>query len=285
MRKGIIERALFWRLLLGTAIVVALAGLCWLDAGASIPGIWLLPVALVVTVLATHEVLDLLAASGIRPIPWVVHLINLLTVTEMAYGFHWPSWMLARFPLTVLVLFIAEMCRYRKPGGTAANLAGSFFAWVYIGLLLSSAVHLRWTGGIRALIAWIVVVKAGDTGAYTFGRLLGRHKMAPYISPGKTVEGAIGGLICSCLGAGIVAAWPAQLAVPAPRWGWIVFGLVVGAAGMVGDLAESLLKRDAGQKDSSRWLPGFGGVLDIIDSLLLSAPVASFCWTIGLLGR
>ena len=68
-------------------------------------------------------------------------------------------------------------------------------------------------------------------------------------------------------------------------WGWVVFGLLVGGAGMIGDLAESLLKRDVGRKDSSDWLPGFGGVLDIIDSLLLSAPVAWFCWIAGIVGR
>ena len=69
-----------------------------------------------------------------------------------------------------------------------------------------------------------------------------------------------------------------------PWWGWIAFGLLVGGAGMVGDLAESLLKRDVGRKDSSTWMPGFGGVLDVLDSLLLSAPVAWACWAFGLVG-
>ena len=68
-------------------------------------------------------------------------------------------------------------------------------------------------------------------------------------------------------------------------WGWLLFGLLVGAAGMIGDLAESLLKRDVGRKNSSDWLPGFGGVLDIVDSLLLSAAVAWFCWATGMVGR
>jgi phosphatidate cytidylyltransferase len=71
---------------------------------------------------------------------------------------------------------------------------------------------------------------------------------------------------------------------PGPWWGWIAFGLLVGGAGMVGDLAESLLKRDVGRKDSSTWMPGFGGVLDVLDSLLLSAPVAWACWAFGLVG-
>jgi phosphatidate cytidylyltransferase len=136
----------------------------------------------------------------------------------------------------------------------------------------------------------------GDIGAYTVGRLIGRHKMAPLISPGKTIEGAFGALAFSCLGAWLafqfVVPWTAEHSAVAMQWshpwslwwGWIVFGLLVGAAGMLGDLAESLLKRDVGRKDSSTWLPGFGGVLDILDSLLLSAPVAWACWFFGLVG-
>jgi phosphatidate cytidylyltransferase len=109
--------------------------------------------------------------------------------------------------------------------------------------------------------------------------------MAPLISPGKTIEGAVGALATACLAAWIMICHVLPLSKPGPWWGWIAFGLLVGAAGILGDLAESLLKRDAGRKDSSTWLPGFGGVLDIIDSLLLSAPVAWFCWASGLVGR
>jgi phosphatidate cytidylyltransferase len=149
---------------------------------------------------------------------------------------------------------------------------------------------LRLIWGIGALAAWVIVVKMGDVGAYIVGRMIGRHKMAPLLSPGKTIEGAVGDLAFSCLGS-----WLAfQYVVPrttstnldaGPWWGWIAFGLLVGGAGMIGDLAESLLKRDVGVKDSSPWLPGFGGVLDMIDSLLLAAPVAWFCWATGLVGR
>jgi phosphatidate cytidylyltransferase len=70
----------------------------------------------------------------------------------------------------------------------------------------------------------------------------------------------------------------------APWWGWIAFGVIVGIAGMIGDLAESLFKRDMGRKDSSNWLPGFGGVLDIVDSLLIAAPVAYLCWILKIAG-
>ena len=135
---------------------------------------------------------------------------------------------------------------------------------------------MRTLWGLAALASWLITVKAGDIGAYTLGRTLGRHKIAPILSPKKTIEGAIGALLFSCLASWATFTW----LVPAlatgdrpsgPSWGWLPFGLLLGGVGMLGDLAESLLKRDVGCKDSSRWLPGFGGVLDILDSLLLTA--------------
>jgi phosphatidate cytidylyltransferase len=134
------------------------------------------------------------------------------------------------------------------------------------------------------------VVKMGDIGAYAIGRLIGRHKLAPRLSPGKTIEGVVGALAFSCLASWAVFRWLTPVWTPSsvrpgPWWGWIAFGLVVSVAGIVGDLAESLLKRDVGLKDSSHWLPGFGGVLDMLDSLLLSAPVAWLLWATGMVGR
>lgn len=281
-----------WRLLLGVLLIAMLVGLCWLDAGAAVPGVWLLPLVIVATVLATKEVLDLLAAAGMRPLGWAVHLLNLCLVVTPWIALFGESWATELsvpglcLAVPVLLLFVVEMCRYREPGGNMSNLAGGVFALVYVGMMLQFAVSLRLSWGLGALISWIVVVKMGDTGAYVVGRLIGRRKMAPRISPGKTIEGAIGALLFSCVGAW-VAFWliaPTPLAPP-PWWGVLVFGLLVGVAGMVGDLAESLLKRDVGVKDSSTWLPGFGGVLDMLDSLLLSAPVAWLCWASGLVGR
>ena len=91
------------------------------------------------------------------------------------------------------------MLRYRKPGGATANVAGGVLAFLYVGMMLQYAMLLRLWFGVGVLAAWIIVVKMGDTGAYTVGRLIGRHKMAPLISPGKTIEGAVGGLLFSCL--------------------------------------------------------------------------------------
>ncbi len=301
-----------WRMPLGILLSATLVVLCWLDLDSALPGIWLAPVAAAAAVLATYEVLALAAATGLRPRAWPVYCGNLLIVcgTWLTYaaltasrslgGSADPLWAFDRslatamplgwLALAVLVVFCVETCRYEKPGGNLANVAGAVFALVYVGMMLGLAASLRTTWGIGALASWIVVVKLGDTGAYFIGRLIGRHKLAPSISPGKTVEGALGDLAFCLLGAWLVFGWLVPLTVPesvavGPWWGWIVFGVLVGAAGMIGDLAESVLKRDAGRKDSSDWLPGLGGALDILDSLLLSAPVAWFCWAVGIVGR
>jgi phosphatidate cytidylyltransferase len=142
---------------------------------------------------------------------------------------------------------------------------------------------------MAALVSLIFVAKMSDTGAYTFGRLLGRHKMAPVLSPKKTIEGGLGGILtacaCSYLFFAVIAPWIVGPDAAAPSlWGCLVYGVVVSVAGVVGDLAESLLKRDMERKDSSRWMPGLGGVLDVLDSLLIASPAAYLCWIAGIVG-
>jgi phosphatidate cytidylyltransferase len=200
------------------------------------------------------------------------------------------AWPLLALGVGLLLVIVVELWRYQKPGGATGNVAAAIFAMVYVGLMLSFVVQLRILWGVGALASMLLVVKMGDTGAYTVGRLIGRHKMAPRLSPGKTVEGGIGALVFSCAIAWIAFTWivPATISSSTPRgaiWGPLAYGLLVGAAGIIGDLAESLLKRDVGRKDSSTWLPGFGGVLDMVDSVLIAAPVAWACWLLGLVGR
>ena len=279
-----------WRLLLGTVLVAAMTGLCWLDHGASTPGIWLLPVALAFSVLASAEIIHLFRAGGLQPLAWPVYLGNLLMVGScwlpyvspgLAGGDHprlVSAWPWVALGIGVLLVMIGEMRRYEKPGGVTANIAAAILGLVYVGLMLTFVIQLRLLWGVGALASLIVVVKACDTGAYTVGRLIGRHKLAPVLSPGKTIEGALGGLAFACLGSCATFAYLER----GTLLGWIVFGLILGLAGMLGDLAASLIKRDVGVKDSSRWLPGFGGVLDLLDSLLLAAPVAWLCWALGL---
>jgi phosphatidate cytidylyltransferase len=182
----------------------------------------------------------------------------------------------------VLIAFVGEMLRFKLPGGHLINLSGAVFAIVYVGLLGSFLVMLRIAYGVPAVVSMIVVAKLCDVGAYTVGRLIGRHKMAPSLSPGKTIEGAVGGIAFAIFGAWLSVAVLFPLATGEPSqttWvGVVIYGLAVGLAGMLGDLAESLIKRDVMRKDSGTNVPGFGGFLDIYDSLLLAAPVAFGLW-------
>ena len=126
----------------------------------------------------------------------------------------------------------------------------------------------------------MATAKGSDIGAYTMGRIAGRNKLWPRLSPNKTIEGAIGGLAFGVL-ASLIVSSVARFALRAPCLGWlesIAFGLVVAPAAQLGDLMESMIKRDCAVKDASSAVPGFGGVLDVLDSLLFAAPVAYGFW-------
>jgi phosphatidate cytidylyltransferase len=134
-----------------------------------------------------------------------------------------------------------------------------------------------------ALVLAVFVPKFGDIGAYFAGRLFGKTPMAPRLSPKKTWEGFMGGLILATAVAVLVGEQ-----VPIFPWGRLqalIFGVVVGSAGVVGDLAESLMKRDAALKDAGQGVPGFGGVLDVIDSVLFAAPLSYWLLCSGIAGR
>ena len=138
--------------------------------------------------------------------------------------------------------------------------------------------------GLKPLLSLVLVVKMSDTGQYFVGTLFGKRKLAPVLSPGKTWEGTIGGIgVSAVITASILSQYLVSM-VGAAGWSQIFFYcILISLAGLAGDLAASLLKRDAGVKDSSNWLPGLGGVLDMLDSLLLAAPVAYACWVSGLI--
>jgi phosphatidate cytidylyltransferase len=289
-----------WRILLGAGLIAALAALMVLDHHGRTPGFWLLLVALAAGLVGAQEVVRLLTTAGRHPLPSVIYGGIVAVIGSNAVSVFWRpvseahalerlAWPFLAFTAVVVAALVGEMRRYERAGGAMANAGLAVLGVAYVGITLSFAVQLRLFGGpadgIVALAALVIVVKLGDTGAYAVGRLFGRHKMAPVLSPGKTWEGAAGGIVFACLGA-----WLTFHLLPRAMdhvlgqrdWSWLVFGLAVGGAGMLGDLAESLIKRDAGCKDSSTWMPGFGGVLDVLDSILLAAPVAYFCWWLGM---
>jgi phosphatidate cytidylyltransferase len=186
------------------------------------------------------------------------------------------------FIIFFLATFLREMAVYREPGHAIVRLSLCLWIVGYLGLLPSFVVQLRWFPAQEyfstvALVLAIFVPKCCDIGAYFAGRYLGRTRMTPALSPKKTWEGALGGLLLAV----IVTIAIDRLAPVSPLnqnwWLEIGFGLSVGGFGILGDLAESLIKRDCQQKDASDVVPGFGGVLDVIDAILFAAPV-SYLW-------
>lgn len=317
--RAVITRPMLrWRLTLGTLFIAALIGLCWLDYHASWPGIYLLPLALVVSLLGAGELLAMFRKRGHEPLPWVVYggtaVVVLLAAAPGYLPSHWTGgvmgrlgWLALGLAAGLLVALIGELWRFESPGQATMQLALAAFEIMYAGGLMGFLIQLRLIGGgpfgsdgrwgMLALVSLIATVKLSDTGQYTAGRLFGRHKLSPIVSPGKTWEGAAGGWVFALVAAAIVFGWAARPMVglasnqafePSLSFSGVIrlFAFAAGltAAGIIGDLAESLLKRDAGVKDSSTWMPGFGGVLDLLDSLLGAAPVAYAFWALGLVG-
>lgn len=190
----------------------------------------------------------------------------------------WPP-VLFVFTAVLFAAFLVEMARYREPGAAVPRLALCVFAVAYLGLLGSFFARIRWLdhGGL-ILALTIFVPKGGDIGAFFTGTFLGRHKMTPILSPKKTWEGFTGGLLAAVLTAVGLSFVGPVFAGGIPEAA--AFGVVVGVAGVFGDLAESLIKRDGQTKDAAASIPGFGGVLDVIDSVLFAAPVA-YLWFVA----
>ncbi len=206
-------------------------------------------------------------------------------------------WVLGSLTAVLLVGFVEAMANYQNPESlpegeailVVVRIAFLLFMATYLGLLPAFLTQLRWPQVIRAgsadeqalvaLTLTIFVPKCCDIGAYFTGRFLGKRRMTPLLSPKKTWEGLAGGILTAILVAvGVNRLGPALPGLlGSTDLCAIGFGITVGGMGVLGDLAESLIKRACRQKDASQVVPGFGGVLDVVDSIVYAAPVA-YCW-------
>ncbi len=172
--------------------------------------------------------------------------------------------------LSVFVMLSLLLYQYISYGtsGVLANCGANYFSILYLGLLSSFFVAMRLDFGLWALLMFVFVVKSADIGAYAIGTSFGKHKFSPKISPSKSWEGMAG-----AVGTAVIVAIGFAVSCDIMVW-WLaaIFGLCFAFIGQIGDLVESMMKRDAEQKDSSNNVPGFGGILDVIDSLLVAAP-------------
>jgi phosphatidate cytidylyltransferase len=283
---------------MGALLIAALAAGLWIDErlGPHVPaGIppypcWL-AIALVVVIGCCRELRQLMRRRDIRTGRWVTYG-GVIAITLA----NWVPWFRSSSPQTLdylafalvavcvvnMIVLLREGWIFRESGSAVITAGATMLLTFYLGALPAFLIELRWANqGLIALAAHIAAAKCGDTGAYFGGRAFGRHKLCPWLSPNKTVEGAVAGLIASVVGTLAVVAIGAKLSGGPPAMPWLVagvFGLTVGALAMLGDLVESLIKRDCQQKDASDLVPGFGGVLDVMDSLLFSAPLAFCLW-------
>ena len=292
-------------------LLLSFSALAWADATGFLGGLpawWLLPILILLAIGGVDELVVLYRNKGLQLPGGLLRAGVVATFVSVAVGTQAMvaatattapvaalSWAALAATAAVAMLFGREIAGGRDDDQALRRLSAGVLVLTYLGLPMAFMVGLRLvdignlgpeqTGsghlGIVPLLSLIAVVKLGDVAAYLVGASIGRIPLAPRLSPGKTWEGAAGSLVGSLAAAWLVlvATQNTSFAVAAqPLGGWVGFGLLVGLAGMAGDLAESLIKRELDTKDSGRLLGGLGGVLDLIDSLLFAAPVAWILW-------
>jgi phosphatidate cytidylyltransferase len=287
-----------WRLFLSSILIPLLYGLFYFDhkIGETAPILFIFCLLLALRCVwefvgllrdrfsEIHFPFTALCTLGVIAAAWVPHWTTLGDSSAMASS----QFTLVAFVISVLSLLFLAAFRYREPGNNLEILAAEMLIVSYIGVLLSVTAQLRWVAGSQAgylvIGSLIIAAKCGDSCAYFLGRLWGNKKMAPRLSPGKTWVGAWGALLGSGLGSW---AW-LQFATPLfdaswepCSWYWsALYGMIIGVTGLIGDLCESLIKRDMETKDSAPLMPGFGGLLDLLDSILYAGPVAYVLWLV-----
>jgi phosphatidate cytidylyltransferase len=307
------------RLITGPILAIVLLAIVvvdnWLD-GVQLEGFWndffagkshpprglvLFGLTLAIAPLAARELSNIFRANGIATRTW---LTTLATMTGLVLSYSIPTRIedplgivvsqgtgatttiaiISTGMILIFVLALLTFSRHRNVAGVVAAAGAVVFAMVYLGFMLGFLLALRRSHSAWIVVGVVVATKSCDTGAYFTGRAVGRHKLIPWLSPGKTWEGLVGGMVVAVL-VGMALAAASRLLDEAdhvPLYLGAVCGAVFALVGQLGDLAVSLFKRGAGIKDSSTILPGLGGVLDVLDSPLMVAPVAYWILTLAL---
>ena len=276
-----------YRLFFGTLMTAFFAAVMildgWMDGGItaariddrSIRGTLLCILIAGLLIPAQLELSKLAAAKGVKIFAGVSIISSILLGTF----YYWTILLAFRQTTALSILLAFELMavllyQYLRFGvsNILTNSGATFFSICYLGLFSSFVLGIRinFQDGLWKLLMFIFVVKAADIGAYAIGSLFGRHKFSPKISPAKTWEGMAGAIAAAVI---VAIAFAASFDIMA-LWLAVIFGVCFAFIGQMGDLVESMLKRDAAQKDSANKVPGFGGVLDIVDSPLLAAPFA-----------
>lgn len=244
----------------------------WLDGSltdsvqddSSVRGTLLVILVAILMIPALLELSKLAAAKGMKILlPVSIPVSILLSISF--YKYFLPVLYLP--VISIMACLLYHRIRYGI-SGVFSNCGAASFSILYLGLLSMFIPAVRINFGPWHLLMFIFVVKCSDIGAYTFGQLFGKHKFSPVISPNKTWEGMAGAVIFAIIVAVVFA-----LSFDIMTW-WlgVLFGICFAFIGQMGDLAESMLKRDAETKDASNNVPGFGGILDVVDSILITAP-------------
>ncbi|MBN2446285.1 MAG: phosphatidate cytidylyltransferase [Phycisphaerae bacterium] len=260
-------------------------------------GVLVTIVTLVLSLLTTRELVRFAKGRGYQPFSMLAQIFVAGLVVGPYFAFNadphlglqdegWGMLWLACAVGTAFFIQAVWLKTEKAIGNLATTIFIIFYAGGLAGFMTKMRMEFRGSEGIALLIFTIFVVKMTDTGAFFVGKTFGRHKMIPWLSPKKTWEGFVGGILVATLCSVLLGSYlqstdllrelpPGVLGYP---WGLVIFGILMGMFSVAGDLSASLLKRDAAVQDSGATLQGLGGVLDVFDSPLIAVPPAWFFW-------
>lgn len=231
------------------------------------------------TIGGLYEFFYLVKKKGIPIYSYTGILIGVLIPLSIYIRFEpTKNWELLFFVMVLLTIFLMQLGR-KENANAIVGISTTMFGVLYVSWLFSFLIKIRYlipgVDGAKLLGFILLVTKSGDIGALLIGSKFGKHPLLPRVSPNKTIEGCLGSFAFSAVTAVLLKGWlPAELNFSVMHVA--VMGLAFGGLGQLGDISESLIKRDCGVKDSGKMLPALGGVLDLIDSILFAAPAFYF---------